>query len=120
MRFSPQAEQAISEFLGVPSWDPRNTRHSALGMDSLVEVLLERHSIGQPTPQENLMGAWRQLLGDDAHRCSPLRLENNLLTIAVPNAILRRELMFGKRALLARIQAVEGCSAIRDIRYVAG
>lgn len=122
MRFPDSIERAIAEFRGIPMPDFDDRKSTAKPLDSLVEVLVERHSIGKVRPEQTIIEAWRDLLGpSNSHRCSPERIDlQNRLVINVNNPILRRELMFDKARLLRKIQALPGCEHISGIEFKQG
>ena len=122
MRLPHNIEQAIAEFRGLPLPDFDERHISAKPLDSLIEVLIERHSIGKLRPEQTIIENWRTLLGDtNAHRCSPERIDTqHRLLINVSNPVLRRELMFDRNRLLARIRELEGCGHITAVEFRQG
>lgn len=110
MPFTPRQESLIAALRGLPDErDGGDGRGSLLPLGSLLEVLVQKHRIGQPKLEEVIMTNWRELLGRDAERCVPKCVKGRALIVAVPNAVLRQEIQFRKRAILARLQALPGC-----------
>lgn len=91
-------------------------------MDALVEVCLERHSIGRETPEEIVMRHWHRIVGEaHASRCTPLRIDaRKRLIIGVPNPILRRELQFHEDRIMTSLRSIEGCDHISGVILRAG
>ena len=51
----------------------------------------------------------------------PLRvLEGGKLVVQCENAVVRSELRFHERAMLAKIRLLPGCQAVRAIGFVSG
>lgn len=121
MKLPRNMEDAIADFRGFPRLSDAEFHHGASNMSSLVEVLIERFKIGHDTPEKAIMSAWSELLGKDAHRCAPERIDSQgRLVVAVANAILRRELHFKRVELAKKIRRLPGCENIRDIEFKAG
>jgi len=120
MQFSVETEQLISELRGLPHDDSRRIDSGSAKLDSVIEVILKQYRIGEKTPQQVLMENWREVIGQShAHRCSPLRIVNHTqLVVQVSNAVLRQELQFKERQILKKIQTLEGCQNIRQLRLV--
>lgn len=122
MRLPYKIEKAVADFRGLqlPAYDAREL--AAIPLDSLVEVLIERHGIGKIRPEQTIIEAWRDVMGDNnAHRCSPERIDSrDRLLINVSNPVLRRELLFDRSRLLARVRALPGCDHISGIEFKQG
>lgn len=91
-------------------------------IDSLLEVLIQRHRIQKPRPEEILMEHWRTIVGpQNAHGCAPEKVDRvGVLHVRVANPILRRELMFRKADMLRKLQSLPECDFIVDILFKAG
>lgn len=122
MKFSRNVENLIANLRGLPENRSRSRLRPELRIDSVVEVLLERHQIGQTKPAETIMAHWKELVGSTAaHRCAPLRIdERGNLFVAVANPVIKQELLFRKRQILARLQQLPGCEHLNDIVLRAG
>lgn len=121
MKLPRRTENLIAEFRGLPLNYSRSIDRASVPLDSLIEVLTERYQIGKLTPEETLMSSWKSILGDNAHRCSPVRIDSNgVLVVSVGNPIVKRELLFQQKRYLEAICALEGCGHIREIRFIAG
>ncbi len=122
MRFPAHIEDVIAEFRGLPRPTDRSRERDTKPVDSLMEVLIERYSIGKVRPEQAIMENWAQIMGPkDAHRCSPERIDGRgRLVINVSNPILRRELLFRRHKILQSVREIEGCEEIVDIELRAG
>lgn len=122
MRFPAHIEEAIAAFRGLPRPSDRSREADTKPVDSLMEVLIERYSIGKVRPEQAIMENWAQIMGPkNAHRCSPERIDGrDRLVINVSNPILRRELLFQRHKILQAVRAIEGCEGIADVELRAG
>ncbi|MFA5257276.1 MAG: hypothetical protein WC360_03935, partial [Opitutales bacterium] len=70
MRLPRKIENAIADFRNLPrpgdhEWDP-----GSKNLGSLIEVLMERYSIGKERPEQMIMANWRDIVGEaGASRC---------------------------------------------------
>lgn len=121
MEFPHDQQAVLTAFRGLPR-APRKAGREPFRLDSLVEVLVERHQIGAPSAQETIMAHWRSIVGEKhAARCAPRSLDHRgCLVIAVANPTIRNELNFHRREILQRLQRLPLNGAVRDVRLVAG
>lgn len=121
MKFPRPIEDAVADFRGLPRPSEHEWDSGASNMGSLMEVLLEKYKIGQERPEQTIMGAWREIMGENAARCAPERIDTQgRLVVVVANPILRRELAFSRRPLVQKLRRLKGCEGIRDIEFRAG
>jgi len=117
---SRAGESALAAFRGLPVRARRGK--PVVGMDSIMEVLLERHRIGQPRVETLLLEHWPEVLGKSlASRCTPVKVDaTGTLFVGVNDASLRQELLFRKAGILRRLQDYVGPGRLRDIVFRAG
>jgi len=117
MHFSREVNNLIANLRGVPEDRSRSRPRGAKPIDSVVEVILERYKIGQPTAEEVIVKHWKAIVGEEtAHRARPMKLVNGKqLIILAANSVIKQELLFAERQILKRIRALPECSAIRDV-----
>jgi hypothetical protein len=122
MKYPRNIEDAIADFQGLPRPSEHEWDAGPQGIDSLVEVLIQRFSIGRERPEQVIMANWRELVGDrNANRCAPERIDSeNRLVVAVANPVLRRELHFARAQIVRKLKKLKGCHDIRDIEFRAG
>jgi len=118
---TPAGESVLSAFRGLPSRRASRQR-PMVGLDSLIEVFLEKHRIGQPRLETILLEHWSEVLGASlAKRCTPIKIDpSGTLFIAVQDPSLRQELLFRKAAILRRLQDYAGPGRLRDLTFRAG
>lgn len=117
MKFSRHVENLIANLRGLPEQYGRSRPRPATQLDTLLETVLERYRVGEPTPEQRIIENWKQVVGErTAHRCRPERIDRqNRLVIVAANSVIKQELLFGKRAILMRIRALPDCGHISDI-----
>ena len=87
-------------------------------MDGLIDHLIDKHKIEQPSVEQTLMDNWRRIVGVEfAHRCSPQKILGDRLLISATNPVVRQELIFRKEEIVRRIQALSGCSPIEGVSF---
>ncbi|MFO7726650.1 MAG: DUF721 domain-containing protein [Oceanipulchritudo sp.] len=121
-KFSRRQERLIASFRGLQA-DPVPARDSwAKSMGSLIETLVERHHIGKKTPEESIQENWTRIVGEAfARRCRPERIDRSgALIVQVPNATVRRELIFSEGRMLTAIGSLPDCHHINRIILKAG
>jgi len=118
MRFSKSTEDIIADFRGLPRSVSASSRKPPTPIENLLVVLKEQYKLESPSPERSLVENWDEVFGPGlAGRCNPVRIKDGgTLIISVTNQTLRSELQFQKRAILQRIQKLEHCGGIRDIR----
>lgn len=117
MKFSRHVENLIANLRGLPEKYGRSRPRPVAQLDDLLEAVLDRYRVGQPTPEQRIIENWKSVVGErTAHRCRPERIDRqNRLVIAAANSVIKQELLFQKRVIIQRIQALPDCRHIRDI-----
>jgi hypothetical protein len=120
--FNAFEENEIAHFLGLPDADKPAIDRSAKPMDSLVELLIERYHLDRETPEEVVLRNWTRIVGENfANRCYPERIsQSGSLIVAVPNTVVRRELMFMEDRILTALGSLPGCGHIRAVVLKSG
>lgn len=118
MPLNKQTEDLIANFRGLPSTVTASSLRPPLELHTLVEQLETQYQFERVSPERILVENWANIFGSKlAQRCHPVRIvEGHILVLSVQNQTLRSELNFMKRSLLKRIQALEHCDGIKDIR----
>lgn len=118
MKFTKSTEDIIADFRGLPRTVSSSSRKPPTPIGSLLVVLKEQYKLDTPSPERTLVENWEAVFGSSlAGRCNPVRIKDGrTLVISVTNQTLRSELQFQKRAILKRIQKLEHCSEIRELR----
>jgi len=87
-----------------------------------VEALALRHGIGVPTTEQAIRSAWPDIVGPaNASYSHAVRVdERGRLEVRASHAVVRNELFLNRAEILSRIQALPGCSAIKQLRLSQG
>lgn len=120
--FTTFEESEIAAFRNVPGPGRFLRDRGTKGLDSVIESLIERYHLDRETPEETILANWNSIIGPTfAKRCCPERITaSGSLVIAVPNATLRRELMFMEDRILTAVGSLPGCSHIRSVVLKSG
>ena len=122
MPHRPTKTTYIPEYANL-NWERRGIReHSAKGLEGLLGKIQETYCLQENRIEEIIMRNWKHILGSArAHRCSPERVVNeDTLVVFVGNPTLRNELIFDKRSILKRIQAIPECKGIKALQFRQG
>jgi len=121
MKLPRDIEDAIADFRELPRADDYVWDAGPSGIDSILEVVIEKYQIDKPRPERLIMENWNAIMGENALRCAPERIDSQgRLVVAVANPVLRRELAFSRKRIVAKIRRLEGCNDITDIEFRAG
>ena len=76
--------------------------------------------LGRAVPEDAIIAHWHELLPLKlAQRCAPVRvLEGGKLVIQCENAVIKSEVRFHERSMLAKIRLLRGCQDVRLISLV--
>ena len=122
MPFNRRTENLIANLRSLPESQSRAIHRGSKPLDSILETLINKYSIGQDTTEELIMKSWPRIVGErNANRCVPLRINaQNKLLIGVVDSILRRELQFHEPRIMTVLRSLEGCQHINGIILRAG
>lgn len=78
-----------------------------------------RHfEIEKPIEQHRALYLWDDVVGDQiAHVTTPLKIEKNVLFVAVDSPVWRNELMFLKRKIVIDLNQLLTGNPIKDIKF---
>ena len=121
-KFSPRDERLIASFRGFPNDNGAFRDRGSKPLGSLLEACIEKYKIGKNTPEETILENWPRIVGAAfAGRCHPERIDRSgALIVQVPNAIVRRELMFSENKMLTVIASLPDCHIITRIVLKSG
>ena len=110
----------LADFLEIPiSEDPSKESHP-LSMKQVVEKAWENWGIGQKkSPEQVISENWDKIVGRKfAGKCAPERLTENTGTLFIKTASgpIKQELGFDKKQILQRIQKLEDCSFVKELK----
>ena len=122
MHFPRETSNLIANFRGIPEDRGRSRERPAFAIGNLIEVLEERYKLGQEKIEDTIGRHWKDLVGEHAaHRSCPLKVVGGaVLLIQVANPVLRQEMQFKIKDILARIHRLPGGGAIQALNFRAG
>lgn len=117
MAFERHVENLIANLRGLPEDYGRSRPRAVNEIGGLLDSVLDRYRVGQITPEQRIIENWKELVGErNAHRCRPERIDRqNRLVVLAANSVIKQEMLFQKRAILKRIQALQDCRHISDL-----
>lgn len=121
MRKSNWKERAlIADFLELPVPEDPDKRSHPLSMKQVVEKAWANWGIDQEkSPEEALTENWEKIVGRKfAGKCAPERLTEKTGTLFIKTASgpIKQELGFEKKQILLKIQKLEGCSFVKELK----
>ena len=120
--FRREIQNLIANLRGLPEDRGRSRDRGTRTIHELLERLVERHSIGTPSPEDMIRDAWPTIVGASNEQFAhPSRIERDrCLVIAVNDPVVRQELQFNKSLIIKRLRALKGCGKIRQVTFRAG
>jgi hypothetical protein len=121
-KFDRRTESLIASLRGLPEEDLPYRDHGAKGIGSLAESLAEKYHLDRRTPEETVQENWARIIGPPfTSRCRPERIDpSGTLVIQVPDATVRRELMFAEDRMLTVLGSLPDCHHIHRIAFKSG
>jgi len=121
--FSKLAEDLIASFRRIPAQEPaRQRKRATKEVGAVIEELRLKHRIGRDAPEEIIREHWAKLVGSaNATYSHPVKIESERrLIVHATHSVVRNELFLNRVEIVERLRALPGCSAIREIRILAG
>jgi putative hydrolase of the HAD superfamily len=119
-RFSRTVQNLLANLRGLPEDRGRSTDRAMKTIDDAVQDAFKKLRLDKPVPETAIVAHWLELLPPKlARRCAPLRvLEGGKLMVQCENSVVRSEVRFHERAMLAKIRSLRGCQEVRTIGFV--
>jgi putative hydrolase of the HAD superfamily len=119
-KFSRHAMNLLANLRGLPEDRGRSTDRALRTIDDAVTEAFKKLRLDKPVPEDAIFAHWHELLPAKlARRCAPLRvLEGGKLVVQCENTVIKSEVRFHERALLAKIRGLRGCQEVRTISFV--
>jgi hypothetical protein len=119
-KFSRHVVNLLANLRGLPEDRGRSTDRDLRSIDDAVTEAFRKLRLDKPVPEDAIFAHWHELLPAKlAKRCAPLRvLEGGKLVVQCENTVIKSEVRFHERALLAKIRALRGCQEVRAISFV--
>ena len=122
MKYSRKVENLIANLRSLPEDENRSVLSEPFKVDTLMEVILERHNLGKPRPEQVILENWKHIMGaENAPRTFPTKIiRKRRLLVSVVNSTLRQELSFHRHMILNRIRRLPGCEGIKELTFTTG
>lgn len=119
-RFSRTVQNLLANLRGLPEDRGRSTDRALRSIDDAVQDAFRKLRLDKPAPETAIVAHWLELLPLKlARRTAPLRvLEGGKLVVQCENAVIKSEVRFHERAMLAKIRQLRGCQDVRAISFV--
>ena len=119
-KFSRTVQNLLANLRGLPEDRGRSSDRPMKTMDDAVQDAFRKLRLDKPVPETAIVANWHTLLPMKlARRSAPLRvLEGGRLVIQCENSVIKSEVRFHERAMLAKIRALPGCQEVRSLTFV--
>ncbi|NBV38684.1 MAG: DUF721 domain-containing protein [Verrucomicrobia bacterium] len=120
-KFSRTVQNLLANLRGLPEDRGRSTDRQLKSLDEAVGDALQKWRIDKPVPEDAIVAHWHQLLPSKlAKLCAPLRLkEDGRLMIQCENNVVRSEVRFHEKALLAKIRQLPSCQVVKGLLFTS-
>ena len=119
-KFSRQVTNLLANLRGLPEDTSRSSQRALKTIDEAVQDAFKKIRIHEPVPEDAIFAHWAQLLPPKlAKRCAPLRVvQDQKLIIQCENSVVKSEVRFHEKSLLAKIRSLRGCAKIQALTFV--
>ena len=119
-KFSRTVQNLLANLRGLPEDRGRSTDRAMKTIDDAVQDAFKKLRLDKPVPETAIVAHWLELLPLKlAKRSAPLRvLEGGKLVVQCENSVIKSEIRFHERAMLAKIRLLRGCQEVRSISFV--
>jgi putative hydrolase of the HAD superfamily len=119
-KFSRTVQNLLANLRGLPEDRGRSTDRAMKTIDDAVQDAFKKLRLDKPVPETAIVAHWLELLPLKlAKRSAPLRvLEGGKLVVQCENSVIKSEVRFHERAMLAKIRLLRGCQEVRSISFV--
>ncbi|MDA0347955.1 MAG: DUF721 domain-containing protein [Verrucomicrobia bacterium] len=120
--FSRKTNNLIASLRGLPRDKSRAFWKDEKDLDSVMDRVIQKFQITESRPEEAILADWTSIVGDrNASHSHPHRLDHGFrLYVLVNNPVVKQEMQFHKKMILARLTNIPGCEGIREIIFRAG
>lgn len=115
----------LSDFRGMPYREKisraRSTGGAPMRSDKVVEKLMARISakVKSKSSFETIVENWQKCVPPKfAGKSSPANMRAGILYACAQNPQVRQELQFSARSILKKINALDGCSAVKTLKFI--
>jgi putative hydrolase of the HAD superfamily len=119
-KFSRHVVNLLANLRGVPEDRGRSTDRELKTLDEAMGEAFKKMRLDKPVPEDVIIAHWSELLPMKlARRSAPLKMaDGGRLVIQCENSVIKSELRFHERALLAKIRDLPGCTEVKSLAFV--
>lgn len=119
-KFSRTVMNLLANLRGLPEDRARSSDRDMKTLDAAVLDAFKKLRLDKPVPETAIVAHWHELLPARlARRCAPLRvLEGGKLIIQCENSVVKSEVRFHEKSMLAKIRLLRGCESVRALAFV--
>ncbi len=119
-KFSRSVQNLLANLRGVPEDRGRSTSRSSKSLDDALTEVFQKFRFDRVTPEDTLIAQWHTLLPLKlARRSAPQKVQaDGKLIVQCENSIVKTEVQFHAKTMLAKIQQLPGCQVIRSIALI--
>ena len=120
-KFSRSVQNLLANLRGVPEDRGRSTTRNTRTIDDALSEVFQKFRFDRVTPEDTLIAQWHHLLPLKlAKRCAPQKVQDGgKLIIQCESSIVKTEVQFHAKAMLAKIKLLPGCQGVRQIQFVS-
>jgi hypothetical protein len=111
----------LANFLELPLGEDFSKHRDPMNMKELIEKTWANWGMGEEkTPEQLISENWQKLVGKQLSiKCAPERLNQSsgILFIKTASGPVMQELSFQKKTILAKINKLNGCSEIKNLKF---
>lgn len=118
MRLASSHRRLVAQFCGLPTSEIAKELGKVREIATCAEAFLKKIS-QLDTPERHILAHWRTLVGERVSKlCAPIKVLNNtVLLVRVPDAVVRQELLFEQFAILNRLRQLPKCGGIQKLHF---
>ena len=119
-KFSRHVVNLLANLRGVPEDRGRSTDRELKTLDEAMGEAFKKMRLDKPVPEDVIIAHWSELLPMKlARRSAPLKMaDGGRLVVQCENSVIKSELRFHERALLAKIRELPGCTEVKSLAFV--
>lgn len=119
-KFSRTVLNMLANLRGLPEDRGRSTDRAMKSLDEAMTEAFQKLRIDKPVPEDAIIAHWAELLPIKlARRCAPLKVvDGGRLVIQCENSVIKSEVRFHERTLLAKIRQLPGCLEVKALAFV--
>jgi len=119
-KFSRHVVNLLANLRGVPEDRGRSTDRELKTLDEAMGEAFKKMRLDKPVPEDVIIAHWGELLPMKlARRTAPLKMvDGGRLVIQCESSVIKSELRFHERSLLAKIRGLPGCTEVKTLAFV--